>query len=313
MERKISLAFWIFWGASVLLTLMEAVTYSGFIIKHTGLNPLVIVAPAVIFDLILLVINYVNKNKKNHKTDNLVAIFSGSLLVSYVVLKVVERLTYTNFVFSNLHIQPNNLLWPVLISFLPVVVVWFPRINFKKLITIQSILALFVILIVMFNLFKIYKMEWQKFRFIITHPNASYDDKMRESVGAVFYNYTQFINKYTKEDSSILIPPQVFPWPQSGNGAYLRYFTYPRGVGNGEEYSLGKQESLNNYDYLLLTWGDLDSTEPPYTHGWPKFDVPAEGIIFMNEDGTFGGEVKGNYYYKDYKDKKVWGLIIIKH
>jgi len=33
----------------------------------------------------------------------------------------------------------------------------------------------------------------------------------------------------------------------------------------------------------------------------------------MNEDGSYGGEIKGDYRYKDYKGKRVWGLIVVKH
>lgn len=311
MERKISIIFWIFWGASILLTLMEAVTYSGFVLKHTTIHPLVIIVPTILFSLVLLAVKFVKKNKKSQKNDKVLMVFSVFLIILYIVLKITDRLTYANFVFSNLHIQPNNLLWPTLISFLPVVFVWFPRINFKKLLTPQSILALFVTSIIAFNMYKIYKMEWWAFQFIITHPQASYGDKMRRAVGPEFYNFTQFIIRNTPEDSKILIPPQAFPWPQSGNEAFMRYFIHPRKMGNGKEYN--PQTKLSDYDYVVLNWGETDSTEPPYTHSWPKFDVPAEGIIFMNTDGTFGGEIKGNYYYKDYKDKKVWGLIIIKH
>jgi hypothetical protein len=311
MERKINLSFWFFWGLSMLVSLVEAVTYSGFIIKHTGLNPLLTITPAIFLSLTLLVLNFVKKNKKSQKNDKALVFFSVFLLILYIVLKIVDRLTYANFVFSNLHIQPNNLLWPVLISFLSIVFVWFPRINFKKLLTSRSVLFLFVTSIIVFNIYRIYKMEWWAFQFIITHPQASYDDKMRRAVGPVFYNFTQFINTNTPEDSSILIPPQAFPWPQSGNEAFMRYFIHPRKMGNGKEYN--PQTKLSDYDFIVLNWGETDSTEPPYTHSWPKFDVPAEGIIFMNADGTFGGEIKGNYYYKDYIDKKVWGLIIIKH
>lgn len=311
MERKINFAFWVFWGASILLTLMEAVTYSGFIIKHTGLNPLLAITPAIFFSLIILVLNFVKKNKKFQKNDKALVVFSVFLLILYIVLKITDRLTYANFVFSNLHIQPNNLLWPTLISFLPVIIVWFPRINFKKLLTFQSILTLFVTSIVVFNIFRIYKMEWWAFQFIITHPQASYGEKMRRAVGPEFYNFTQFINKYTPENSSILIPPQAFPWPQSGNEAFMRYFIHPRKMRNDAEYE--SKADWKDFNYVVLNWGETDSTEPPYTHGWPKFDVPADKIIFMNLDGSYGGEIKGDYHYKDYKDKKVWGLIIVKH
>lgn len=327
MARKINAAFWIIWLFALCLGLIEAVTYKGFTLKHTGLDPLVIVAATTFLAVLLLLLKFKHKDFKIRKGEKLVFVFFILLLSLYGILKEANHLTYPNFVFSRLHIQPNNLLLPVLISFLPVtisfsvmltsllpvVVKKVSRINFGKFFNVQIVLVLFTFSIIIFNFYRIYKMEKSTFRFIITNPFASYDGKMRQAVGTVFYNYMQFINKYSPENAGLLIPPQAFPWPQSGNGAYLRYFIYPRSVGNGNEYFPGEGVSLSDYDYVLLAWGETPTTEGTYTHGWPKFDVPAEKIIFMNKDGSFGGEVKGDYHDKDYKDKEVWGLIKVKH
>ena len=156
-------------------------------------------------------------------------------------------------------------------------------------------------------------MEWWNFQFMIANPHATYDDKMRRVAGTLFYNYSLFVNKYTPKNASILTPPQSFPWPGSGNVAYFRYFTYPRNIYNGKESEPPSKEVLSKTDFVLLNWGETDQTEGAYTHDWPKFDVKAEKIIFMSEDGTFEGEVKGDYKYKDYKGKRVWGIIVVKH
>ena len=311
MVKKIKVVFYIFWVASMITSLIEAITYSGFFEKHTKLNPIVFVVPTIIFSLILIVLNLVKKSKEFKKNDKIPLVLSGFFLTLYLIFKVIDRLIYANFIFSTLHVQPDNLFFSVLISLLLVIVVWFHRINFKELKTIKSIVIIFIISIIIFNIYKTYKMEWWAFQFIIAHPSASYDDKMRRAVGSEFYDFTQFINKHTSVDSKILIPPQAFPWPQSGNEAFMRYFIYPRKMTNGTEYN--PEVKLSDYDYVVLNWGETDSVQSPYTHGWPKFDVPAEKTIFMNNDGSYGGEVKGNFNYKDYINKKVWGLIIIKH
>jgi hypothetical protein len=251
--------------------------------------------------------------KKTRKVDKLILVIFVFLLSLYIVLKILNRVTSAGLVFSKLHIQPNNLIWLILVSLLVVVVLWIPRINFKKLLNIRSVILLFIFLIVTYNLFKIYKMEWWNFQFIIANPHATYDDKMRKTVGPLFYNYALFIDKYTPGNASILIPPQSFPWPQSGNVPYLRYFVYPRNISNGKEFEPPSKDILKSIDYILLNWGETDETEGKYTHDWPKFDVRAEKIIFMNEDGTFGGEAKGDYHYKAYKGKRVWGIIVVKH
>jgi hypothetical protein len=245
--------------------------------------------------------------------DKLVLVLFVFFILFYVFLKVLNRLTYPDFVFSTIHIQPDVLKWPTLISFLPVAILWIPRIDFKKLLNIRFALLVFVFLIIAYNFFKIYKMEWWNFQFMIANPHATYDDKLRGKIGSLFYNYALFIDKYTPEGATILIPPQSFPWPQSGNIPYFRYFVYPRNIYNGKESEPPSKEVLSKTDYVLLNWGETDQTEGAYTHDWPKFDVNAEKIIFMNEDGTFGGEVKGDYRYKDYKGKRVWGIIVVKH
>jgi hypothetical protein len=250
---------------------------------------------------------------KIRKIDKLALVISILLISFYVLLKVVNRLAYPDFVFSKLHIQPNSLMWPALISILLAAILWVPRIDIKKLLNIRFTFLVFASLMIAFNFIRIYKSQWEKLQFIIAHPLATYDDKMRETTGSIFYNYTLFINKYTPEKSFLLAPPQSFPWPGSGNVAYFRYFVYPRNLSNGEEFESPTKEVLKNIDYILLNWGETEQTQSVYTHEWPKFDVPAEKIIFMNEDGSFGGEVKGDFHYKDYKGKKVWGIIVVKH
>jgi hypothetical protein len=251
--------------------------------------------------------------KKVRMIDKLVLVLFVFFISFYFVIKILNRITTAGLVFSKLHIQPNSLIWPILISLLLVAVLWIPRIDFKKLLNIRFALLVFVFLIIAYNFFRIYKMEWWNFQFIIANPHATYDDKMRRVIGAIFYNYALFVDKYTPENASILVPPQTFPWPGSGNIAYFRYFVYPRNIYNGKESEPPSKEVLSKTDYVLLNWGETDQTEGAYTHDWPKFDVKAEKIIFMNEDGSFGGEVKGDYRYKDYKGKRVWGIIVVKH
>ena len=70
---------------------------------------------------------------KETKVDTSELIFFIFILSLYVVLKKwCNCFTYTDFVFSKLHIQPDALKWPVLISLLPVAVAWIPRINFRE-------------------------------------------------------------------------------------------------------------------------------------------------------------------------------------
>ena len=175
-----------------------------------------------------------------------------------------------------------------------------------------KLLSILVVVVLLGNLAGVINRITYGNLYVLRHLNASYDDKMKEKVGTVFYNFTQFIVKNTPENAYLLIPPQAFPWPQTGNGAFMRYFVYPRDVAIAGEYAFDRDDvELKDFDYVLLAWGEGD-VKDQHTHGWPKFDVPAEKVIFMNEDGSFAGETVGDYIYERYKGNNVWGLIKVK-
>jgi len=312
MESKLSYLFWIVWVLTLGLSLIEAFTYYGFIDKHIGFNYYSLIYITVILGVILLILRHFNKHANSKKAD-LYLHFFIVLSVIFAVLKVTNRVTHPNFVFSLLHLQPNNLFPSLLISMIPLAVIYVPKMKYMNLFNKHKLILLFTLSVIILNIYKIYKNENWAIRFIINNPRATYDDKMRRTVGSKFYNYSQFINNNTPSDSMILIPPQAFPWPQSGNGAFMRYFMYPRKLGNGDEFVPGEQVNIDDYDYVLLDWGETDTVEDTYTHGWPKFDISAEEILLMNEDGTLSKIISGDYIYEEYKDQKVWGLIKVKH
>lgn len=313
MERKVKLLFWFFWSITFLLSSLESATYLGFVIRHFRFDLFILLKLTVALTAVTVLINFLSGNKKFTDKDKIYISLSFLTIITHSILKVVNRLTYPNFVFSHFHIQPNNMQMTAFLSLMPTLAFTFPKVNLKKVFRVNFIFLSFLLIVIILNFYKIYKDENWALQFIIKNPRATYADKMRRAVGPVFYNYTQFIVKNTPENSLLLIPPQAFPWPQSGNGAFMRYFVYPRNLGNGGERKLDREKlSIKDFDYALLDWGETESVEPPFTHGWPKFDIPAEKIIFMSEDGNFASEIKGDYKYKEYENKRVWGLIKIK-
>lgn len=300
-------------GISLTLSIVESVTYLGFWHKHLGLNVIYFYLLTITIGFLSLIVGIKTKVVVNRLTYHF-QIFSLSIAsVIFVLLKILNRFIHPNFVFSKIHIQPDNLIWVLILISTPFVVSSIQKIYLKKESRLPFSILIICLLLIFFNLFKVYKITHRAIIYMLKNPRATYSQKMGEKIGSTFYNFTQFINKYTPQTASLLMPPQAFPWPQSGNGAFLRYFVYPRNLGNGQEYKAGETTDLKNIDYVLLTWGETETTEPPYTHGWPKFDVPAEKVILMNLDGSFNSEIVGNYKYSDYKDKKVWGLIKVKH
>lgn len=142
------------------------------------------------------------------------------------------------------------------------------------------------------------------FIFRLRNFNLSYDEKMRLSVGKAFYDFTLFIRENTPEDSVILIPPQAYPWPQTGNAGYLRYFIFPRKVINGKEFEPGINLAENRIEYVLfLQSDDLQTPGDVLTPGWPKFDLRAVYKLYLLEDGNTK-KVPGNYNQKEIRENK---------
>jgi len=303
--------FLLSWEITLSASLVESLTYSGFIAKHLKINFFFFFYATIILGVLLIIfhgyggkiipkiLQQINKN-----------IFFA-FIASYLLFEFLELVTYDNFVFSKFHIIPANLLWPILTSSYLILVSVVESGIIANSFRFRLLFFAIIFWVLGTNLLKLNSMFNSEFAFIIRHPLANYDDKMRQKVGQQFYDYTQFVIRNSPENSNILVPPQAFPWPQSGNIAYVRYFIYPRGLFNGEEYESGIDMRKENIDYVMLNWGDTDPVASGYTHDWPKFDVSAEKIILMGTGGNTE-EVSGDYIYKNYKGKKVWGLIKVK-
>jgi hypothetical protein len=147
--------------------------------------------------------------------------------------------------------------------------------------------------------------------FILKNINLSYDKKMEMVVGKVPYDFALFIKSNTPEDSTILIPPQGFPWSQTSNVEYLRYFLYPRNLINGNEKD--SKVDIRRVDYVLIDYGETNISQYGFTNIWPKFNVNSEYIVYWNPlDGTTRKVDNGKYVYKSDQNTEEWGIIKIK-
>jgi len=311
----ITLIAFIIWVLSLLVALIESITYTGFIIKHFYFSPITLY-------VLYLIITILDKFVVNSKQGRISIIFFKvskifiilSILI-YLILIFADMVIYDNFVFSTIHIQPESTIWLFYLSLTEFIL----QINLRdkevrsKITTFFKFKTLVVILIALLfigNLSKINLKMNKDIKFLISHPFASNDEKMEYKIGPLVYDYSKFIEANTPSDSKILLPPfPAYPWPQTGNAVYFRYFLYPRSLFSGEEYS--PKIDFKDIDFVLIAWGETPTTSNGYTHGWPKFDVPAEYISFFNTDGsTF--KINENYVYNKYKDKEVWGIIKVK-
>jgi len=301
------LLFPFLWLFALFLSLVEVFTYSGF--SFFGFR--LFLALTIIGGWLAKLTPF----KKDKIVYKLVLIFNRPIFLLFSFLFIffsfLEMSHFPNYVYSLYHIHLRNLFWPWFLSSFLIFLELLPdfRQPSSKMVAKKTLLLGLVSWVLVVNLFAISKGVIKSLSFIIKHPFASYDDKMRQAIGQQFYDFTLFIKQNTPEDARILIPPQGFPWPQTGNGGYLSYFIYPRDVINGKEYGAGIDLQAE-IDYVLLAWGESSSTQYGFTHGWPKFDVLAKRTIYK-KDGFEKEIVFGDYNYQDPRNKGVWGIIEI--
>lgn len=308
---KTDIVFILLWGLLIVIYLIESVTYSGFVFRHFHFNPILLIYAFLAAGIYLIISKRKEKILIPDRLYKVNKFFFITISIFYLFLSFLDVMNYQNYVFSKFHIFPENLflvcglsLYPIFLSKVKMI-----RINRKR----QTWLLIFETIsfwVLYLNIVKIHSMFIDQIRFMVNYPRATYNEKMSQMTGKMFYDYVVFVKKNTPENSKLLIPPQAYPWPQTGNAAYIRYFLFPRSVENGDQFEPSDLKKLG-IDYVLLTWGETDSVNQGYTHVWPKYNVSAAEVILMKEDGN-SESIKGNYVYENYKDKKVWGLIKVK-
>lgn len=175
----------------------------------------------------------------------------------------------------------------------------------------DKIISVLVTTILIINIIKIVPGLGRNLLPVISNPFASSKEKMEMSFGKQFYDYVDFVKANTPENSRILIPPQGFPWPQTGNAAYMRYFLYPRTLMSGKEFEPGVDLIKEKYDYVLIAWGESKDLQFGFTNGWPKFNVKAESVTYLSTNGK-GYQVTGDYIFDKESKGDLWGIAKVK-
>jgi len=313
----ISKYYWLIYLLIIVTSLSNVMIYPDFILRYLRINPVFIYCAFIIVSFL----HKIYKTKKDKYVDAFFhkfnIIFFVLSLVLLLLANFVEGLTYKNFIFSNFHMHPSQLIYPFFISLVEMIF----SLNitdaknkvsegFKKVMTVKLIILPFVILIFVNNLLGIFDKMQKDVGYLIKNPFSTKKEVMKFKVGDLFYNYSEFVISNTEPASNILLPPfPVYPWPQTGNAVYFRYFLYPRSLSSGKEFE--PNIDLTKMDYVLVAWGETPTTSAGVTHGWPKFDVSAEYILFLNKDGSTT-KVKDSYVYEKYKGNEVWGIIKVK-
>lgn len=282
-------------------SLVETFTYSGFLVKHFDIK--------IGFGLLLVfVVSFIifSKFYKNVLFAKLLLVVTYILTFVYLVFDTLERVTYLNFVFSHFHLH----VYLLLLSVVLVAIIFLINTEKKKVnIYVISVLSVILVQYLITDMSSIAK---SNIGYMIENPRATYNQKMEKAIEKKPYDFTLFIKENTPENAKILIPPQGYPWPQTGNVAYLRYFIYPRILINGNEKD--QKVNLQTVDYVLIAYGETTISEYGFTNVWPKFDVKGEYIIYWNPETNETWQDKtGIYKYSPNDKSEKWGIIKIKH
>lgn len=272
----------------LLVSLIESVTYPGFIKNH-------FIIPAFIVYLIFGIIafskpNNIKLNKAHHK---IIYLFAILISVFYIIINIVESLTYNNFIFTHLHINLQGFAIFTLITL-------FSCFYLTK----RNLILGAMFFLGIFNIAGLTPIALHKLVPIFSHPLASYDQKMTLAYGE-FYQIMQQVRSLTPEDSTIVIPPQSAPWVDEGNDALVRRFLYPRQIDHLEDIDLKNATST----YALIAYGHWPE-EGNYTHGWPKQIIPSNHIWHLYPSDNKIEKIIGFY---DPNSNWEWGLIEVEH
>lgn len=315
---------------------LESYTYIGFLRKFILVNSRFFLVLSIIS---VSLIFYLKKRQKDYNSGYLEAFIVNvntilflPIVVFYFLMVFLNLKNYPNYVFAKYHIQPQNFINLVYLSLLLLflrdgVLIYINKLfdffvchtdsKRKKynifLAFIPYLIFFFFLSQVSYIVLNSSKLIFQKTYILFKCIKCDSDRRKREAFGGLLYDYILFLGKNTPEESKILIPPQGFPWPQTGNVGYLRYFLYPRVLINGKEREPGLD--LREIDYVLIDYGESNISEYGYTNVWPKFDVNSQYIIYWDPDtGEVQKDFSEKYIYKNNPDKgKSWGLIKVKN
>lgn len=182
------------------------------------------------------------------------------------------------------------------------------KFKFKSLKPWQILLVFYVVAVLLTHTLLALGYFYRDTTLALRNINTPFADRFTSRLGGNSYYgwiwpYSQFINKYSPEDTVIVIPPQSVVWKMEGNPDYLRWFIYPRkAVGLASDNTIPEKA-----DYALISIGECGEGDC----GWPKISIPEEKIkrIILIDRETEDETIIENSGYELDKDKYQWGII----
>lgn len=293
-----------------LMLLVESFTYIGFIKKHFFIDSSYIFIFSIVIAITYLFVKRSGEEKLLQRFFKVNKIIFSTTILSSFILFIIEYANFPNYIFSKIHVNIDNISRIIFLSSALWLIDWL-RTKSKTMSKKSYLITSLSFLLIFFSLFslldKTFKEALEKNVYVIKNINDNYDQKMLKQWG-IFYSYMMFVKNNTEEDSTMLIPPQTWTWYKTGNVGLVRYFLYPRKLGNGD---YDKLPDLKNYDYIFLAWGELPNGNKD-DYGWPKVKIDSEKIIYWDEKSNSVKAVNSKYDPADKENYKAWGIIKVK-
>jgi len=173
--HKVSIiVFILFSSFSILVSLLESFTYVGFFLKHFHLSLKVFIYVNFLSGILIFLTGWNNEGKYKSKTmwvfSKINLLFFLFISVVTIITNFIEKVNYPNFVYTYVHLQPQLLYKPIIISGFGVLVSlsivfrasllkWLyrfskPRINYLSLLTKTRhfVYYIFTVILVIFTL-----------------------------------------------------------------------------------------------------------------------------------------------------------------
>ncbi len=306
----------------VAFSVLEGVTYQGFIDKYFFIDIKIILAALLLSGIFVLL----HLKPAESKPSEYYVFLKNLMVISFIIMLFVSCLLYIRLplnrnsilVGSSNFIYPNRFLIATVLSgyFLVIYNLCFGKFSHylkKQLKTFSAqelTYAIFVIGIILWtfviNAGKDILIFKGNILPILSNPTASYDEKLRSQVGPIF-DYYKFVVAHTPPDALILNPLQQGQWPDVSNQGFTRYFIYPRNLISEDVFD--KTKDSPDFAFMI---GERKLHDNSPHNRWPDFPIPAKRVIYYpNNKDIAPIEVLGDYNPKKVPYADYWGIIEI--
>ncbi|KKQ41216.1 MAG: hypothetical protein US60_C0045G0005 [Microgenomates group bacterium GW2011_GWC1_37_8] len=257
---------------SVLISLLELFTYSGFMKKHLFFN----INIFLFFGFVLVILLSLKLNEIiSLKLGKILFVSAISALTAMIVLTSLELIKYPNFIFSVTHIEIKNfsqlIAYLLSASFIVVVSKKLFKV-FKNNVFFSTVFVFLLAVYIFKNCTFVSASINRLLPPALAKPTATYSDKMYY-LWSDPYRYLETVKQLTSNNEVVFLPTGTSAQAITGNIGLIRYFLYPRSL------SLYDPERSKN-GFLVVSPGN-ELGDGDYTL-WPNHWVDSDYYYLIN-------------------------------